>query len=47
MAWSIEGRLPFGDQSVTDMIMNIHPKYKMWNDQFIEKTYLRTAFDDQ
>jgi asparagine synthase (glutamine-hydrolysing) len=47
MAWSIETRVPFGDQSVINSIMRFAPEHKMWNDEHIEKHYLRNAFDDK
>jgi asparagine synthase (glutamine-hydrolysing) len=47
MAWGVETRVPFGDQNVVDLIMNLDPKYKMWDDLKMEKMYLRNAFDDK
>ena len=45
MAWSIETRVPFGDRDVVDYIMNLNPEFKMWNDNRMEKHYLRRAFE--
>lgn len=47
LAWSVETRVPFGDQSMLDVVMNLDPKYKMWNNDGIEKSSLRMAFDDK
>lgn len=47
MAWSVETRVPFGDQDVLDLIMKMNPEYKMWGGSRIEKDYLRRAFDDK
>lgn len=45
LAWSVETRVPFGDQSVVDLIMSLDPKHRMWDDKSkIEKDYLRKAF---
>lgn len=46
LAWSVETRVPFGDQNVVDLLMNMDPKEKMWGKDLIEKHYLRKAFDD-
>lgn len=47
LSWSVEARVPFGDQEVVDYIMNLDPNEKMWNDDKIEKYYLRKAFDSE
>ena len=41
----LEGRVPFADEDVVDLLMSLPPEYKMWNgDGRIEKDLLRRAF---
>ena len=44
MSYSIESRVPYLDNKVIDYIMNLHPKYKMWGDDKIEKYFMRKTF---
>ena len=43
----LEGRVPFADHDVVDLLMSIPPEYKMWDGrERIEKDVLRRAFQD-
>ena len=43
----LEGRVPFADHDVVDLLMSIPPEYKMWDGQIrMEKDILRRAFED-
>lgn len=46
MAWSVEARVPFLDQTFIDVAMQIDPALKMSNESRIEKYLLRKAFED-
>lgn len=42
---SLEARVPFSDKEFVDFVMSLHPKYKMFNENKIEKHILREAFE--
>ena len=41
----LEARVPFADKKFIEYIMSLHPKYKMFSDEKMEKYILRKAFD--
>lgn len=41
----LEARVPFADKDFINYVMSIHPKYKMFNDERIEKKLIRDAFN--
>ena len=43
----LEGRVPFADHDVVDLLMSLPPEFKMWDGQTrMEKDVLRRAFQD-
>ncbi len=41
----LEARVPFADKKFVNYIMSIHPKFKMFSDEKMEKFILRKAFE--
>jgi len=41
----LEGRVPFADKKFIDHVMSANPKWKMFNDQYMEKYLLRKVFE--
>ena len=46
MAWGLEARVPFLDQRLLELVMNMDPKVKLNKKDKKEKYILRKAFDD-
>jgi asparagine synthase (glutamine-hydrolysing) len=42
----LEARVPFADKAFLEYVMRIHPRFKRFNDERIEKYLLRKAFQD-